>query len=224
MSAPLPSLPLIRSAPHVSSCEMRAACCGEPHEGDALPSFHAYVCAAFLHGFRSSLIGLDFQELLLLLQANRCMAAHAAAPTRCHAALVWDGGQSPVPRLRSWDTRTHADARIRTHMPTHVARATAHASCAPARTQDTRALMHMRTRLTQRAGVEPQRLPTEHWGEREIAMMLSQAFIWCAQYESVASHRGTHEIDHAVRDARFDLVGAQLATILPCRCTFVPTF
>ncbi len=31
-----------------------------------------------------------------------------------------------------------------------------------------------------------QRLPTEHWGEREIAMMLSQAFIWCAQYESVA--------------------------------------
>ena len=132
----------IRSAPHVSSCEMRAACCGEPHEGDALPSFHAYVCAAFLHGFRSSLIGLDFQDLLLLLQANRCMAAHAAAPTRqhprrCHAALLCDGGQSPVPSLRRWDTRTHADARIRTHMPTQVARAPAHASCAPAHTQDT---------------------------------------------------------------------------------------
>ena len=78
--------------------------------------------------------------------------------------------------------------------------------------------------MTQRAGVELQRLPTEHWGEREIAMMLSQAFIWCAQYESVASHRVTHGIDRAVRDARFDPVGAHFATILPCRCTFVPTF
>jgi hypothetical protein len=130
MSAPLPSLPLIRSAPHVSSCEMRAACCGEPHEGDALPSFHAYVCAAFLHGFRSSLIGLDFQDLLLLLQANRCMAAHAAAPTRQHprGAMPRSCGMAASRQCRGCAAGTHALTPIHGFARTcpHTSRAQPH--------------------------------------------------------------------------------------------------